>query len=84
MGSSEILVIVFAAFLLFGGKRLPEIIRTVGRYSAKFQRSWNGFKKEAGLDVFDEVSNTLRNPQMPPPRPVPPKINDPKETEKSE
>jgi sec-independent protein translocase protein TatA len=72
MSTSEILVIVFAVFLLFGGKRVPEILRTIGRMTTSFQQTWNGLKKEAGLDVFDDVKQTISrdlNPLKNPPRP---------------
>lgn len=49
-GAPEVLLIVFVILLLFGGKKLPELARSLGR-------SMNEFKKgqsEAGSDGGSE------------------------------
>lgn len=37
IGTSEMLLIVFALLLLFGGKKLPELMRGVGRGIREFK-----------------------------------------------
>ena len=51
IGTSEILLIVFALLLLFGGKNLPELMRGMGRGIREF--------KDAVNTPSDEVNNSL-------------------------
>ena len=41
MGTSEILLIVLALLLLFGGKKLPELMRGAGRGIKEFKDAMN-------------------------------------------
>ena len=41
IGTSEILLIVFALLLLFGGKKLPELMRGMGRGIREFKDTVN-------------------------------------------
>ncbi|MBO7343307.1 MAG: twin-arginine translocase TatA/TatE family subunit [Alistipes sp.] len=41
IGTSEILLIVFALLLLFGGKKLPELMRGLGRGIRDFKDAVN-------------------------------------------
>ena len=49
IGWSEILVVLFLVLLLFGGKRLPELARSMGQAVNEFKRGLNseatGFKQ---------------------------------------
>ena len=47
IGTSEILLIVLALLLLFGGKKLPELMRGAGR----------------GIREFKDAVNTATNPE---------------------
>ena len=47
LGTSEILLIVLALLLLFGGKKLPELMRGAGR----------------GIREFKDAVNTATNPR---------------------
>jgi sec-independent protein translocase protein TatA len=49
MGSGEILVILVVILILFGGKKLPEFARSLGKGIREFKRACNG---------EDEVSST--------------------------
>ncbi|MDP8239560.1 MAG: twin-arginine translocase TatA/TatE family subunit [Candidatus Hatepunaea meridiana] len=55
MSSSELLVVAVAALLLFGGKKLPEFLRTWGRIMRDIKRNYYEFKRQIGLDEFDDV-----------------------------
>ena len=48
MGMQELLVIFGIALLLFGGKRLPEIGRGLGKSIASFKEGLTAMAKEAG------------------------------------
>lgn len=51
LGTSEILVVVFLAFLLFGAKKIPELMRSLGRAQGEFQHAKKAFDAEvAGTD----------------------------------
>ena len=41
IGTSEIMLIVFAMLLLFGGKKLPELMRGMGRGIREFKDAVN-------------------------------------------
>lgn len=56
LGIPEILLILVVILLLFGGKRIPEIARALGRASYEYNKAKDVIKKEAqGLkDVIEE------------------------------
>ena len=54
MSTSELLIVAVVALILFGGKRLPEILRLWGRTLRDLRRAFNRLKKEMGLDEFDD------------------------------
>ncbi|MCO5937368.1 twin-arginine translocase TatA/TatE family subunit [Mucilaginibacter sp. RB4R14] len=53
IGSGEMVLIVFAALLLFGGKKLPELARGLGKGIRDF--------KDASEDVKREINNQINN-----------------------
>lgn len=53
IGTSELLLIVFALLLLFGGKKLPELMRGIGRGVRDF--------KDAVNEPLNEVKDSLRD-----------------------
>ncbi|CAN5307306.1 hypothetical protein BH09BAC6_BH09BAC6_30830 [soil metagenome] len=46
IGSSEMILIVFVALLLFGGEKLPEIARGLGKGIRDFKDASDGVKRE--------------------------------------
>lgn len=48
LGATEILIIVFALLLLFGGKKLPELAKGIGKGIKELKSSMK--------DVHDEIS----------------------------
>jgi sec-independent protein translocase protein TatA len=53
IGSGEMVLIVFAALMLFGGKKLPELARGLGKGIRDF--------KDASEDVKREINNQINN-----------------------
>lgn len=46
IGFSELMVIFAIALLLFGGKKLPEVGRSIGQAMREFKRSMSGVVEE--------------------------------------
>ncbi len=68
VGSGEMMVILIAALLLFGG-RLPEVGRSVGRSVAAFRRGMQESSQPLRAvrdEVEREVRRTLDAPDPPP------------------
>lgn len=69
MGGSEIVLILVVVLLLFGGKKLPELARGLGKGIREFKDASDGVKREIhrninamDLDKEEEtVSNTNRH-----------------------
>ena len=51
---SEILVIVIAILVLFGGKKIPELARWVGKGIGELQKATRDLKREFDLSSMDE------------------------------
>jgi len=54
--SSDMIIIVFVALLLFGGEKLPEIARGLGKGIRDFKDASEGVKREINLQInsFEE------------------------------
>jgi sec-independent protein translocase protein TatA len=61
LGGLEMLVIFVLALMLFGGKRLPEVARGLGKSIREFRRAASG--------VEDEIRRAMDMDQSPKPRP---------------
>ena len=60
LGTSEILLIVLALLLLFGGKKLPELMRGAGRGTREFKDAVNNATKpeeDKKPETKDEANN---------------------------
>lgn len=53
MGTPEIMVIMFAILLLFGGKKLPELARGLGKGIREFKDASEGVKRE----IHNNINN---------------------------
>lgn len=56
IGSQEMILIVLVALLLFGGKKLPELARGLGRGIREFKDASEGIKKE----ISEQINNFER------------------------
>lgn len=50
---SELLVILFAVLILFGGKKIPDIARRMGKIFGDLQKATKDFKKELDVEMRD-------------------------------
>ena len=58
IGMQEILVIALIVLLLFGGKKIPELMKGIGKGVRSFKDGLNGLEKE-----IDNDESTHRNPK---------------------
>lgn len=58
IGMQEILVIALIVLLLFGGKKIPELMKGIGKGVRSFKNGVNGLEKE-----IDNDESTHRNPK---------------------
>ena len=63
LGFNEILIILVIVLLLFGGKKIPELMRGLGRGVREFNDAKNTVKREIeeGINDKDRTSNTAPN-----------------------
>ena len=53
MGTPEIMIIMFVVLLLFGGKKLPELARGLGKGIREFKDASDGVKRE----IHNNINN---------------------------
>ena len=56
LGAGEIIIIALVVLLLFGGKKIPELMRGIGKGVRSFKEGINDVEKEIG-SVEDDVKN---------------------------
>ena len=54
LGTGEFLIIAFVVLLLFGGKKIPELMRGLGKGVKSFKDGMNDVRKELDLDDEDK------------------------------
>lgn len=67
LGFNEILIILVIVLLLFGGKKIPELMRGLGRGVREFNDAKNTVKKEIeeGINDKDRATNTTTTTTTP-------------------
>jgi sec-independent protein translocase protein TatA len=58
LGWTEILLIAFVVLLLFGGKKIPELMRGLGRGVREFKDAKDNVKRELEDSLADKDSKT--------------------------
>lgn len=69
IGTPELLVIVFVILLLFGGKKIPELMRGLGKGVKNFKEGINGIEedinrepqKKTQTDNYTKDNNVAEN-----------------------
>lgn len=56
LGNTEIIVIVFIVLLLFGGRKIPELMRGLGKGVREFNDAKDNVKRE-----IEDSANTVTN-----------------------
>lgn len=51
LGMSEIIIIAIVVLVLFGGKKLPELMHGVGKGIRDFKKGMNGIEDEIKKDI---------------------------------
>ena len=54
IGAPEIIFIVLMVLLLFGGKKIPELMRGLGKGVKSFKEGMNGIEEEIKNEKHDE------------------------------
>ena len=62
LGITEILLILVVIILLFGGKRIPEIARALGRASYEYKKAKNVIQKETEY-LKNAIEETQEKPE---------------------
>lgn len=62
LGITEITLILVVILLLFGGKRIPELARSLGRASYEFKKAKEVIKKEAE-ELKESITETSEKPE---------------------
>jgi TatA/E family protein of Tat protein translocase len=63
IGTPELLLIVIAALVLFGPRKLPEIGRMLGKTMGEFRRASEDFKRTWEMEVELETAEKQRQPK---------------------
>lgn len=54
LGTPEIIIIAFAILLLFGGKKIPELMKGIGKGVRNFKEGVKGIEDDIKLDDTDK------------------------------
>ncbi len=54
LGASEIIIIAFVILLLFGGRKIPELMRGIGKGVKSFKEGMKGIEDEINEDDSDK------------------------------
>lgn len=78
IGGQELIFIFLIVLLIFGGKKIPEIARGLGKGIREFKNAKDGVEAELAQDVKAEkpaekapdkaVAKTVEEPPLPPPK----------------
>lgn len=60
-GMQELVVIVLIFLLLFGGKKIPELMKGLGKGVKNFKDGVNGIEEDLKTDTKKEESNPPKN-----------------------
>jgi sec-independent protein translocase protein TatA len=65
LGFNEIMVILIIVLLLFGGKKIPELMRGLGRGVREFNDAKNNVRKEIEEGISEKDRSTTKTTNSP-------------------
>lgn len=67
IGGPEIIVILLIVLVLFGGKKIPELMKGLGKGVKEYKKAMNGVEEELNGNVQTEEpsANQATNPESP-------------------
>lgn len=65
LGFNEIMVILIIVLLLFGGKKIPELMRGLGRGVREFNDAKNNVRKEIEEGISEKDRSTTKTTNTP-------------------
>ena len=63
LGFNEILIILIIVLLLFGGRKIPELMRGLGRGMREFQDAKNNVRREIEDGISEKEQKTTTSSQ---------------------
>ena len=60
IGTGEIIIIVFVILLLFGGKKIPELMKGIGKGVRSFKKGMNEFEDEINKPVEEDKTDNKK------------------------
>lgn len=65
IGSGELIVILCVILILFGGKKLPEFARNLGKGVREFKKACNGIDDEEIVEIKEESQISKKTTVIP-------------------
>ncbi len=65
LGASEIVLVLIVVLLLFGGKRLPELARSLGKGIGEFRRATQAVQREINSPIVEAPPKPIHSPNLP-------------------
>ncbi len=63
IGHTELIVILFALLLIFGGKKLPELAKGLGRGIREFKKATKELERDVDVSGDIEENSSSKNKQ---------------------
>ena len=60
IGTGEIIIIVFVILLLFGGKKIPELMKGIGKGVRSFKKGMNVIEDEINKPVEEDKTDNKK------------------------
>ncbi|MBQ1987416.1 MAG: twin-arginine translocase TatA/TatE family subunit [Muribaculaceae bacterium] len=60
IGTGEIIIIVFVILLLFGGKKIPELMKGIGKGVRSFKKGMNEIEDEINKPVEEDKTDNKK------------------------
>jgi sec-independent protein translocase protein TatA len=61
LGTGELILIALVVLLLFGGKKIPELMRGMGRGIREFNQAKDGMREEIRKGMNEDDNYTTKN-----------------------